>query len=178
MCKVSWPKKILLITFNSSNQKASSEEKGGSPLLYMRGAPKTQNLFIKILHIYSYMFKFQSPSKYSQFDAIHLLRCFFHCLKQYFNLQILMPFNASTIFCFTSSTLAKHFPLRTSFHPENKQKVTQGEIRWTGRVGHGGHDAFGQKPLNTQHGVDRYAHKSPIVIWANTMKSSKNCHWS
>ena len=40
-----------------------------------------------------------SPSKYSQFDAIHLLRHFFHCWKQFLNLLILMPFSASAIFC-------------------------------------------------------------------------------
>ena len=31
------------------------------------------------------------------------------------NLLILMPFSASAIFCFTSSTLAKHFLLRTFY---------------------------------------------------------------
>ena len=41
-----------------------------------RGDPKPQNLFIKKLCIYSYMFKLQSPSKYSPSDAIHLLRIF------------------------------------------------------------------------------------------------------
>ena len=80
---------------------------------YKRGPQKT-NLFIKNC-IYSYMFKFQSPSKCSVFGAIHLSRCFFHCSKLLLNLLILMPFNASSVFCFTSSTSAKHFPLRNFF---------------------------------------------------------------
>ena len=33
-----------------------------------------------------------------------------------------MPFSASVIFCFSSSTLAKHFSLRTFFIWGNKQK--------------------------------------------------------
>ena len=71
------------------------------------------NLFMKI--VYSYMFKFQSPSKYSPFDAIHLSRHFFHCSKQFLNLLILMPFTVSAIFCFPSSTSAICFALRTFF---------------------------------------------------------------
>ena len=59
------------------------------------------------------MCKLQSPSKYSPFDAVHLLRLFSHCSKQFLNSSILMPFGASAVFCFTSSTVAKHFPLRT-----------------------------------------------------------------
>ena len=63
--------------------------------------------------IYFPMFKPQSPSKYSPFDAIYLSRCFFHYSKQFLNSSMLMPFSASAIFCFTFSTLAKSFPLRT-----------------------------------------------------------------
>ena len=37
------------------------------------GDPQNRNLFI-ILYVYSYMFKLQSPSKSSPFDAMHLLR--------------------------------------------------------------------------------------------------------
>ena len=80
-----------------------------------KGGPKTpQNLFVKNC-VYSYMFKLQSPSMYSPFDAIHLLRWFFYCSKQFLNLSILMPFSASALFCFTSSTSTKHFPLRAFF---------------------------------------------------------------
>ena len=74
------------------------------------------------------MFKLQSPSKYSTFDAIHLLRCFFHCSKRFLNLLIWVPFSASAVFCFTSSTLAKCFPLKTSFHLGKQKEVAQGEM--------------------------------------------------
>ena len=46
------------------------------------------------------------------------------------------------------------------------------EIGWTGRVGHRGCAGFGQKLLNTQRGIDRNAHKSPITKWANALKGS------
>ena len=36
----------------------------------------------------------------------------------------------------------------------------------------GGHAVFGQKLLNTQHGVGRCARKSPIMKWANMSKES------
>ena len=68
--------------------------------------------------IYSYM----SPSKYSPFDAIHLLRHFFHCSKLFLNLLILMP----AIFLFvylTSSMSLKRFPLRTFFIWGNKKNL-------------------------------------------------------
>ena len=61
----------------------------------------------------------------------------------------------------------------------NKKKVTQDQSRWTGRVGQGGHAIFGQKLLNTQHGVGRCTHKPLIMIWANMLKeSSKKIHGS
>ena len=79
------------------------------------------------------MFKLQAPSKYTPFDAIHLLRHFFPVLTQFLNLLMLMHFSASAGFCFTFSPLAKHFPLRTVFIQENqtkqKKKIAQGEIR-------------------------------------------------
>ena len=59
--------------------------------------PQKAELIYKKLYTYSYMFKFQSPSKYSLFDAIHLLRQCFHCSKQFLNL-FLMPSSASAIF--------------------------------------------------------------------------------
>ena len=82
------------------------------------------------------------------------------------------------LFCFTSSRLAKHFPLRT-FFIRGKKKVAQGEMGWIGRMEHGDHASFGQKLLNTQHGVDRRAPKTPIVKSANMLKeSSKKTYWS
>ena len=67
------------------------------------------------------MFKHQPLSMYSPFDTIHLLRHFFHCSKQFLNSSILMPFSAAALFCFTSSTSAKRFPLRTLFFRGNKK---------------------------------------------------------
>ena len=74
------------------------------------GTQKTGNSFI--LNIYPYMFKLQSPSKYSPFDAIHLSRRLSHCSEQFLNSSILMPLSASAVFCFASSTAAQRFPLR------------------------------------------------------------------
>ena len=60
-------------------------------------------------------------------STLHLVQCtywniFFHCSKQVLNSFILMPFSASAIFWFTSSTLAKWFPLRTFFYPRKQNK--------------------------------------------------------
>ena len=85
-----------------------------------------------------------------------------------------MPFRASAIFCFTSFTLAKHFPLRTFSSRETKRNVAQGEIGWIGRVGHGHHAVFGEELLNTQCGVGRYARKSLTMKWANALSLPKN----
>ena len=87
--------------------------------------------------MYSYMFKLQSLSKFSLSDTIHLSRFFFplHYIVfwacQFWCLLVLLSF-----FCFTTSTSAKHFPLRAFFHPGRQTKVAGGEIRWLGRVGH------------------------------------------
>ena len=79
------------------------------------------------------MFKLQSPSKYSPLDAVYLLRCF-NCSKQFLNLSILMPFSASAVFCFTSSsTSAKCFPLRTFFIKWNKNSHSGWD--WVNREG-------------------------------------------
>ena len=83
------------------------------------------------------MFKLQSPSKYSPstpIETIYLLRLFFHCSKQCLSCSTLMPFSASTIFCFTSSKLAKNFPLRTFIIQGNKKIVTWGQD-WVIREG-------------------------------------------
>ena len=100
------------------------------------------------MYLFLYMFKLKSPSKYSPFDTVHPTKHFFHCSKQFSNLPILMPFSASAIFGFTSSTLANRFPLRTFFTWGNK-KWHSGEIMWIGRVGHRGHIAFGQTVFPT-----------------------------
>ena len=102
----------------------------------------------------------------STLDAIPLTRCFFHCSKQFLNLLIRMPFSAYAIFCFTSFTSAKHFPLWTFTIRETKN-VTWHEIRRPGRVGQRGHAISGQKLLTTHHGVGGCIQKSPTMKWAN-----------
>ena len=122
---------------------------------------------------YSYLFKLQSSSNYSPFDAIHLSRCFFHCSKQFLNLSILMAFSASDrYFFFTSYTLAKCFPLRTFFIWGNTEKslgVRSGEKGGWGR----GIMPFGQKLLNTRCNVGRCACKSCIMKWAKELNILK-----
>ena len=147
-----------------------AKEKKKNSYLYKGGPKKSQNLLIKMC-TYSYMFKLPSPSKCPPCDAMHLSRYFFHCSKLW-NLSILMPFSASTVFCFTSSTSAKCFPLRLFFMKGNKREVVQGEIRWIGRVGHAGYCQFLVKHSWTQRGVGRYAPKSPVMKWANALKES------
>ena len=62
------------------------------------------------------------------------IETFFHCLKQFLNLSVLMPYSASAVFfCFGSSTLAQFFPLRTFFHPGKQRKDTLGKIWCMGR---------------------------------------------
>ena len=61
-------------------------------------------------------------------SALHLMHytyrdIFSHCSNQFLNLLILVPFSASAVFCFTSSMLAKCFPLRTLFSQGNKKKL-------------------------------------------------------
>ena len=49
----------------------------------MRGDPPKPEFIYKTF-IHSYMCKLQSPSKYSPFDAIPLVRCFFPLFKNSF----------------------------------------------------------------------------------------------
>ena len=105
--------------------------------IYTRGTPKKLEFFYKKLCIYSYMFKLQSPSKYSRFDAIHLLRLFFPLLKTVFKHfdfdAFLLPFFP------TSPTSVKHFSLRTFFIWGNKKKSHQVWLGDLERVGHKHH---------------------------------------
>ena len=89
---------------------------------------------------------------------------FFHCSKQVLNSLILMPFTASAVFSFTSSTWVKYFPLRTFFLQGNKKELL-GERSGEQGLGHGGHALFGQKLLNIQHGVGSHVHKLPTMKW-------------
>ena len=103
---------------------------------------------------------------------------FLSAAQKFLNSSMLMSFSASDIFCFTSSTSAKHFHLRTFSHPgkqTNKQKLLGARL---GKVGHWGFVIFGQKLLKLSE-VWAGAHKSLLMKWANTLKkSSKKFHWS
>ena len=50
-------------------------------LLIYEGGPQKMEFIYKKLCIHSYVFKLQSPSKYSPFDAIYPPRCFFPLLR-------------------------------------------------------------------------------------------------
>ena len=130
--------------------------------------PQNWNLFIKT--VYSYFTHLQSTLHLMQYTYWDV---FFHCSKQFLNLSVSMPFSASGIFCFTSSTLAKCFPLRTFFILGNKKKLFGVRSDELGGWGTGGHAIFGQKLLNTQHSVGRCAGKSPIMKWANALSLQK-----
>ena len=124
----------------------------------------------KKLCIYSQMFKLHSPSKYSPFDAIHLLRHFFHYSKQFLNSSILMPFKCSRHFLFSLLPHQQTFHFEDFCHPGKQKKVTWDEILWIGSVEHGGHAVFGQKLLSAQCSVGRCTCKSPVMKWANTLR--------
>ena len=88
-----------------------------------RGKPKNCNLFIKKS---VYLFSHISTSvtfEVLSIDAIHLLRRFYRCSKLFLNSSILMPFSASAIFHFTSSTSAECFPLRSFLSREARKKL-------------------------------------------------------
>ena len=104
-------------------------------LFNMRWDPKSPKFIYKKLCIYSHMFKLQSPSKCSPFDAIHLSRPFFHHSEQVLNSLILGPFSACGIclfVCFASSTSAKHFPWRIFLIQGNKNKSCLGRDQVNG----------------------------------------------
>ena len=118
------------------------------------------------------MFKLQSLSKYSPFDAIHLSRCFSTSRNSFWTrwfwcLLVLLPFFVSPLPHWQNVSLWGLFSSR-----KTKKIVTWGKIGWIQRVRHGGHAIFCQKWLNTQHSVGRCARKSPIMKWANTLKES------
>ena len=78
------------------------------------------------------MFKLQSPSKYSPFDAIHILRLF-PLLKTVFELVDFDAYSAVAIFYFTFSTSTKHSHLRTFSFGETKKNWSGQD--WMNREG-------------------------------------------
>ena len=116
------------------------------------GTKNTQNLFIK--------------------NCIFILTCLnFSCLQSTFHLMQYTyadnfpqlrtvfelvnfdtPFSASAVSCFTSSTSAKRFPLRTFINQENKNQSCSRRDRMNREGGAQGSCCFWSKLLNTQHG--------------------------
>ena len=113
------------------------------------------------------MLKLQSPSTYSPFDEIHLSRCFLHCSKQFLNLSILVPFSASAVFCFTSSTSAKHFLLRNCFIWGNKKSLSKSSMEILQKIKNGSafqpsYPTSGNISEGTQNSNSK-EHKPPYV---------------
>ena len=123
--------------------------------------------------LYSNIFKLQSSSKYSPFDAVHLSRCLFHCSKQLLNWFILMPLSVLQ-FLFHPFHIGRGFSFEEFCHPgKQKESLVAKSSRRIGRVGHRGHAILVQKLLNTQKGVGRCTSKSPIMKWAEVLKVFK-----
>ena len=134
------------------------------------GTTKNWNLFIKNCVLILTCLNFSHLQ-----STLHWMRytsrdVFFHCSKLFLNSLILMPFSASAVFLFCLFLIGKMFPFENFFHPGKQKKVTWGDLRWM--RGFRGYAVFGQKLLNTQHGVGRYTCKSPILKWANVLKES------
>ena len=89
------------------------------------GPPQNPELICKTLCLCSDMFKLQSPSKSTVLDATHLTRHLFDGSKQFLNSPMLMPFSASSVSCFTTSTSAKRFPRRTVFNQGNRKSGSE-----------------------------------------------------
>ena len=119
------------------------------------------------------MFKLQSPSKYSPFDAKHLLRRIFQCSKQFWTCQllcllVLLLFFVSPLPHRQNLSLWGLFKICTN----RKNCLWQDQVNRDG--GHGGHAGFGQNLLNTQHSVGRCACESPIMKCADMLSLQTN----
>ena len=90
MCSVPPPKK-----FTKSLHEPHCINFQAEVTIWGRTPPKAECIYKKLC-IYSYVFKPQSPSKYSPFDAIHLLRCFSPAQNsfwthQFWGILVLLP---------------------------------------------------------------------------------------
>ena len=122
--------------------------------------------------IYPYKCKFQSPSKYSPFDAIYLSRLFPTAQNSFWTccfwcLLVVLLFFLSLL------PHRQNVSLWGPFFRETNRKSNLGWDVVNREGGHGGHAIFGQKLLNTQCSVGRCACKSPIMKWANTWRVFK-----
>ena len=122
----------------------------------------TQNIiYLWKMYIYLYIFKLQSPSKYSPFDgdAFSTAQNNFS-ICQFWFLLVFLPFFVSHL------PHRQNVSLWETFSSREPKKITMNEVEWIGKVGHGGHGIFGPRLLNTRCGVGRCAPKSPIIKWA------------
>ena len=112
------------------------------------------------------MFKLQSPSEYSPFDAIHLWRCFFCAQDSFWTCQFLCLLVLSPLPFFVSPLPHRqNISLSGPFSSgETKKKVIWGESGWIWRVGHQGHGVFGQKLLNLS------------AVWVGALMNPPSCH--
>ena len=137
---------------------------------YTRGMPQTLNLFFKNCVFFLTCLNFSHLQnilllmQYIYWDIFSTAQNHFQT-RQFWRLLVLL-----LLFCFTSSASAKRFPLRTFFIHKQTKKVTWGEIRWIGRVGHHDYAVFAQKLLSAQCSVGRCTCKSPVMKWANTLR--------
>ena len=138
----------------------------------MKRDQRNLEFIYKKLCIYSYVFKLKPASKYSPFDAIHLMRNFFH----YSTVFELVDFDAFQCFChfwFHLFHIAKMFlSLWGLFSSgETNKKSHSGRDLMNRECGAWVHVVFGQKLLNTQCSVGSFAGKLPVMKLANTEKS-------
>ena len=86
---------------------------------------------------------------------------------------MLLPFFVSLLPCWQNISLWGEY-FEGFFSSRKIKKHRPGQDPRIGRLGHcrGGHAVFSKKLLNTQRDVGRWACKSPIMKWANTMKES------
>ena len=92
----------------------------GFKLKHVWGPPKPWNLLIKIMNLF-YNFKLQSPSKYSPFDTIHLLRHFSTPQNSVWTYR----FSVSAIFLFLFLLIDNTFSLRTFSRWKREKKIAR-----------------------------------------------------
>ena len=99
--------------------------------LYNGGPPKMEFIYKKCVFILTCLNfgHLQSTLHLTQYTY----QGFFHCSKQFLNALIFRSFSTSAIVCFTSSTSAKCFPLRSFFIQETKQSCLR--LDWVNREG-------------------------------------------
>ena len=147
------------------------------PTTYQRRTSPKWNLFIKncvfILTCLNFS-HFQSTLHLMQYTFRGV---FSHCLTQFLNSLILMPFSVSAVFCFTSSTWT--FPFEGFFHPGIQKKVAlvdrkggaRGSCRfWSKTAEHSGHCGWVNMLLN-------HPSWNGQIHWESSKKKKKRIHW-